>query len=168
MDCGEWLATSAEPGRAGTLKDVIETLIKLAVPGRSPIHGWGLFACRDITADEVVDETPLLVVGTRSPSGLSGHVYLLDDGRKAIPLGDGILINESENPNVAADLDDDLEVVYLWALRDIEAGEELTMSYDGSAYDESVYGESMPGESTPGESAATSLDATHLCATDQD
>jgi SET domain-containing protein len=103
--------------------------VKRAVPARSRIHGWGLFARERIAAGETVDETPLLFLET-VPDGLDRHVYSFFDGRIAAPLGDGVLVNSADDPNAEFEMDLRRRVVVLVARRDIAPGDEVTIAYD--------------------------------------
>jgi SET domain-containing protein len=103
--------------------------VKRAVPARSSIHGWGLFARERIEAGETVDETPLLFLDA-VPDGLDRHVYYLFDGRIAAPLGDGVLVNSADDPNAEFEMDLRRRVVSLVARRDIAAGDEVTIAYE--------------------------------------
>ena len=89
---------------------------------RSPIHGKGCFATRAISAEEYIGEY------TGRPTAAAGTYVLWvegDDGEFHGIDGDGVLrwLNHSADPNV------EFDGPQLFALRDIEAGEELTFHY---------------------------------------
>ena len=88
----------------------------------SEIDGLGLFATKDIKAEEVIGITHVL--DSRWP-----------DGYIRLPLGG--FYNHSEKPNCYNFTQYhnvyQCKVVYIQALRDIKAGEEITCKY--TAYD---------------------------------
>ncbi|MEM1435289.1 MAG: SET domain-containing protein-lysine N-methyltransferase [Pseudomonadota bacterium] len=86
--------------------------------GPSGIHGTGLFASKPIAADVVLGK-----LRTRTARRNGPYVLTTDAGRYRV-LCKLRYINHSKSPNVA--YVDDLTVI---ALRNIEAGEELTHDY---------------------------------------
>ena len=78
----------------------------------SEIDGKGLFAIEDIPADITL--------------GVS-HVYDKRFKNNYIRTPLGGFINESKTPNLVAEIDKDFR--YVRTLRDIKAGEELTLRY---------------------------------------
>jgi uncharacterized protein len=102
----------------------------------SPISGRGLFAARPCRADETlliidgepVDETEAL---RRERAEANWYIYW-NDGRSYIDAARtpmGRYLNHACQPNTIAVPRDEASL-YLVALRDIAAGEELTMDYD--------------------------------------
>lgn len=106
---------------------------------RSPIHGWGVFARQRIPAgtrtwelvpgvDQLID--PAAVEGTRDDlrNLLVHYTYLHPFLRKRVLCGDvAKFMNHSESPTVRGTHTTDGG--YDVAVRDIEAGEELTVDY---------------------------------------
>lgn len=78
----------------------------------SEIEGKGLFATEDIPADITL--------------GVS-HVYDKRFKNNYIRTPLGGFINESKTPNLVAEIDKDFR--YVRTIRDIKAGEELTLQY---------------------------------------
>ena len=78
----------------------------------SEIEGKGLFAIKDIPADITL--------------GVS-HVYDKRFKNNYIRTPLGGFINESKTPNLVAEIDKDFR--YVRTIRDIKAGEELTLQY---------------------------------------
>ncbi len=89
-------------------------------PGASAIHGTGLFARRAIAKDSIIG---YLEGQTTLEDGM--YVLWLDHETGFRVSGDLKYINHSDTPNAC--YYDDLSVV---ALRDIEAGEEITHNYE--------------------------------------
>lgn len=107
----------------------------------SPIHGVGVFAIRRIKKGTYVfpgDEEPMRWVKAKTLKGLPKEVRrlyedfcVIKDGGKSYGcprnfnvMTVGWYLNESKTPNVASDAKCEF-----YALRDIKAGEELTVDY---------------------------------------
>ncbi len=107
--------------------------------GRSPIHGWGVFARTRITAgtrtwefvpgvDQLLD--PAAVAGARDDlrSLLVHYTYLHPVLKKRVLCGDiAKFMNHSRTPSIRGTSAPDGG--YDVAIRDIEIGEELTVDY---------------------------------------
>jgi len=104
--------------------------------GPSNISGRGVFSTRAIGAGEVVERCPAL----RIPSSelalvqqtvLRDYLFGCDDGTGDvwIALGHGSLYNHADEPNAEYHKDADENVVVFTAVRDIAAGEEVTVAY---------------------------------------
>ena len=102
--------------------------MKRAAVGPSRIQGWGLIAREAVAMGETVDESPILLTA-RVPRDIGGHTYTLSDGRHALPCGDGVFVNHSDDPNVWPLPDLRRRVMRLIAVRDIAPGEEVTLNY---------------------------------------
>ncbi len=108
-------------------------------------RGLGVYAIRPIYEAEVIEEVPLLVVPENtfySPEGtspLADYVFVWDEGELALPLGFGALYNHSYSPNAYYEDTDHQSKCYI-ALRNIEAGEEITINYNGEPDDDASVG----------------------------
>lgn len=120
--------TSSPAGSALVDTDTGRLLVKRSQPGRSPIHGWGLFVREAIADGELIDESPLLVV-PHCPAGMTSHVWELSNGRCAVELGDGVLCNSADDPNARFEIDERRQIVSLIAVRGIGVGDEITIAY---------------------------------------
>ena len=115
---------------------------------RSPIHGVGVFAIRSIkkgtrlfdSEEEItwVDEQELKHL-SRQIRKLYEDFSVIKDGKYGCPINFNRLtmawyLNDSDQPNVI--VDDDYN---MWAARDIEEGEELTI--DSSKFSKQPYKE---------------------------
>ncbi len=94
-------------------------------------HGRGVIAVAEISGGETIEVCPILELGEGDASGLlDDYIVSLgdDSGGSALLLGYGSLYNHSEEPNAeyVADAADAYSFV---ALRDIAAGEQITISY---------------------------------------
>lgn len=102
--------------------------------GRSPIHGWGVFALDDIAAGTLVEICPAVIIDAEhaemvDDTELWGLTFDWGDGCHALALGHGSLFNHSQDPSVYAELDHDAATIEFTAVRNIAAGEELTLRY---------------------------------------
>ena len=96
----------------------------------SKIGGRGVFAKRSLSKGSIVEDAPFLAIYQEEISGeLMNYVFVLDEHCYALCLGYGSLYNHSNTPNVDHQLyPNDSRMSYI-AIRDIEAGEELTVTY---------------------------------------
>ena len=108
-----------------TLKSRID---EFALVAKSPIHGDGLFTKKPIHAGEFLGAYE----GDPYSDGLgiedTTYVLWLDGGRRGIiSMTNWCYANSSKDPNLKVVLEDEKPKFY--ALRDIQAGEELTYDY---------------------------------------
>ena len=104
---------------------------KLAVR-RSRLHRWGVFALETIRRYELLEEAPYFAVAKEELTGspiCEAYSYWLSDDTSLLAMGCAGLYNHSFEPNADFELDRINEVIRHYALRDIEAGEELTLDY---------------------------------------
>ncbi len=108
-------------------------------------RGRGIVADRDIAEGELIERSPVIVVpepdrAAVDASHVGNYIFMWEhdsvgediyrqEGRVAVVLGYASLVNHSDNPNCRFIRYIDAEALDLIALRDIEAGEELTFSY---------------------------------------
>lgn len=113
-----------------------EALRIVRVPGK----GRGIRAGRPFAAEEMVDSAPVVVVSGAewelvAETDLGRFCFVWDDerGTVAVALGRGSLFNHSYTPNVRAEKSFRGKLMRFYAVRDIAAGEELTINYNGGA-----------------------------------
>ena len=100
---------------------------------RSPVQGWGMFANEPLKKYELLEESPIIIVGREelgNPHNLGRYFADLKDGGFFIGLGSGVLYNHSLNANVAWYVDGVNLTQNYYTLRDIEVGEELFSCYN--------------------------------------
>jgi hypothetical protein len=94
-------------------------------------EGRGVVAVADIEEGETIEVCPIIELESDDAGGLlNDYVVDLGEGRDgtALMLGYGSLYNHSEDPNAMYVLETDDAYAFL-ALRDINAGEQITISY---------------------------------------
>jgi uncharacterized protein len=102
--------------------------------------GRGVVAARPIAKGELIERAPVVVVDKQhrahlEKTVLDHYVYDWSDDALAVALGAGSLFNHSYAPNaVYVKRFDESELAY-YALADIEAGDEITINYNGSPAD---------------------------------
>src|SRR4051812_47277293 len=100
-------------------------------------RGLGVFARRPIPKGEVIERVPLLIMDAEEyakgvdQSLLARYVFHWGEGRIALALGYGSLYNHSYRPNAKYE-DEEPQAKRFVALKDIGAGEEITVNYNGS------------------------------------
>lgn len=105
---------------------------------RSERSGRGVFADRHFSPGEVIEKCPVIVIPSSQldfiyETVLGDYVYPweMDVEHAAVPLGFGCIYNHSYDPNADWVQNTDELTQYYVALRDIDAGEEITVNYNG-------------------------------------
>ena len=104
--------------------------------GESAIHGRGVFATRRFGIDDVVEVCPVLEVPADQrlaleATSLNGYVFEWADDGVGVALGCGSLYNHSWDANAGYEVDFDAGEIRVYAVRPIDAGEEVTINYTG-------------------------------------
>ncbi len=96
-----------------------------------PEKGRGVFARCPIPGGTEIERVPVLVIPESEIwySSLADYVFDWTDGTVGLALGYGSIYNHSYQPN-ACYADVDGHVKTFMAIRDIEAGEEITTNYN--------------------------------------
>lgn len=113
--------------------------------GPSERDGRGVFATRDIRSGELIESAPVIVVPSEQIPQLAATVldnYCFRWGAEleevAIHLGLGSLCNHAYEPNARFELRLAQLTIEFIALRDIAAGEEITINYNGDPTSQSA------------------------------
>jgi len=98
--------------------------------------GRGVVAIKKIAAEEVFEQAPIILYRAEDEeylekTSLGNYTYAWESQWGAIVLGYGSLYNHCYHPNARYERDFDGEIMRYIALRDIEAGEEITINYNG-------------------------------------
>jgi SET domain-containing protein len=106
--------------------------------GESPGRGRGIFATVDIPEGTVIEECPVIVIPLEEVETINQTVlrdyHFMWGGTgeaSAVCLGHGSLYNHDHTPNAMYVRRLDARIIAFHALRDIRAGEEITVSYNG-------------------------------------
>ena len=107
------------------------------VPGR----GRGVVAARAFRAGEVIERAPVVVFLREQVRPLEGTLlddywFWWDETHNALALGSGSLYNHACPANARFVRDEAARVLVFVAVRDVAAGEELTVNYHGDPADE--------------------------------
>ncbi len=109
----------------------------------SSIHGRGVFTHADISEGSLLEVCPVLLIPKTQVevihnTVLHDYYFLWGDAQDeaAIVLGFGSLYNHSFLPNAEYIIDYEQETFDFVAIRDIKAGEEITVNYNGDPYEQ--------------------------------
>jgi SET domain-containing protein len=107
----------------------------------SPGKGRGVFAGRDFLAGETFEFSPVIVIPENELVGIRRTVlsnYFFKWGKDgAFALGVGSLFNHSYEPNATFTILIDRQEIEFKAIKEIAAGEEITINYNGDPHDRS-------------------------------
>lgn len=117
----------------------------MLILGYTKLKGRGVFAQKRFFKGEVIETAPVIVIPAEQvefidKTLLVHYYYYWEDKAVAIGLNLTSLLNHSYHPNtlyVKKFADQKLELI---AYQDIEAGEEITINYNGSPNDQSPLG----------------------------
>ncbi len=101
--------------------------------------GRGVFTTEPIAADTVIEISPVIVMGKDDREHLDKtklHDYIFEWGDDStqccMALGLVPIYNHSYKSNCEYIMDFETELIYIQTVRAIEAGEELTINYNGN------------------------------------
>lgn len=104
----------------------------------TPGMGRGIFTSEDIAAGTIVEVSPVIVMSAGERKLLDQtllHDYIFEWGQDrqqcAMALGYVSLYNHAVPSNCEYEMDYDAAVISIKAMRDIRAGEELFINYNG-------------------------------------
>lgn len=101
--------------------------------GKSKIEsaGYGVFAEESIEVDEIICECPML-----EDTSSRDDYYFSFNNKKYLPLGFGLLINHSDNPNCRWQYEGN--TLKFFSIKNINKGEEIFYDY-GRSYNYKKY-----------------------------
>jgi hypothetical protein len=110
----------------------------------SDLGGRGVFTGVPIKKGDLIEICPVIVmkkgeIPLLDKTTLYDYYFLWGDDQEqsAIALGYGSLYNHAAPSNADYGMDFDYETIEIQAIRDIEAGEEITINYHGDPHDTS-------------------------------
>lgn len=100
----------------------------------------GVFATQDIKKGELIHSAPVIPYPNAQhkyieKTVLDDYVYEYGINHSAIVLGYGMLFNHSYEPNATYDISFEKHTFDYFAYKDIKAGEEVTINYNGDVDD---------------------------------
>jgi SET domain-containing protein len=108
------------------------------IVGPTPLMGKGIFTSSDISAETIIEIAPVIVMSLKDRSLLDQtllHDYIFEWGEQkdqcAMALGYVPLYNHSYASNCEYEMDYEDEIITITTKRDIKAGEELFINYNG-------------------------------------
>lgn len=106
----------------------------------SDVHGQGVFAAQDIEEGQVIEVCPIILFPKSQLEYIRKTVlddYYFDWGEEgewfAFCLGYGSLYNHSYEPNAEYGMDFEAQTIDFYCIKDIRAGEEIFINYNGDA-----------------------------------
>ncbi|OXS80567.1 SET domain-containing protein [Domibacillus enclensis] len=101
----------------------------------------GVFATRDIKKGEMLHEAPVIPYPNDQhvhieKTLLADYAFEYGANHTAMLLGYGMLFNHSYEPNAVYDIHFESHSFKFYAYRDIKAGEEILINYNGEVDDE--------------------------------
>lgn len=106
----------------------------------SPGKGRGVFAGQSIPAGALIERAPVLVIKAGQWEGMERTIlfdyFFAWQEHSALAFGYGSLYNHSYTPNARYDKKFGEEVIEIVALREIAAGEEILIHYNGEPDDD--------------------------------
>lgn len=112
----------------------------------STISGRGIFAAKDFKRNELIEECHAILIRLPRPSVLQDYVFKWNDKYCAMLTGNGSLYNHSKLNNVHYEVDEENNLMHLFAVRDIKAGEELFITYGDKWFENHAYQEILPSD----------------------
>jgi len=105
----------------------------------SSVHGLGVFAAAPLSEGSLIEVCPVLLFPKTQLAAVRQTIlddYYFDWGNDgewyAFALGYGSLYNHAYQPNADYGMDFENQVIEIYALRDIDPGEEIFINYNGS------------------------------------
>ncbi len=103
----------------------------------------GVFATCSIKKGELLHSAPVIAYPNEQHEHiektlLADYAFEYGIGRTAILLGYGMLFNHSYDPNATYEINFDNETFDFFAYKDIEAGEEILINYNGEVDDQEL------------------------------
>lgn len=101
----------------------------------------GVFATRDIKKGEMLHEAPVIPYPNEQhihieKTLLADYAFEYGANHTAMLLGYGMLFNHSYKPNAVYDIHFESHSFKFYAYRDIQAGEEILINYNGDVDDD--------------------------------
>ncbi len=106
--------------------------------GPSSIDDRGVFSTEPIPKESIIEICPVIIVEADEMENLAKttlfnyyYDWIEEDKSAAIALGYGSLYNHAYHPNAEYIIDYESKTLAFYAIEDIEAGQEITINYNG-------------------------------------
>lgn len=109
--------------------------------GKSPIHGYGVFANQQFHPGDIIEECYCLLFDPQENS-FTDYVYGVD-GSNLFPLGCGSIINHSQQENAKVEYDPKHSLLTFIATKSIKPGEEVLTNYGEGWFNKRGYDEKI-------------------------
>jgi len=100
---------------------------------KTPDTGLGVYSKESIRDGEVIEIAPLIIVDSdaMSVNNLDDYIFTINKEKDqyAIALGYGSIYNHSDDPNAEWNIDQEKEQLRIIAIKDIQEGQEINVSY---------------------------------------
>jgi SET domain-containing protein len=103
------------------------------VIGRSDIHGFGVFACGDIAAGEILEKIPFIEISRESDAFFDIRFRwprCEPPVAYALPLGSACIYNHKDDPNASWETDEEQRIFRYKSIKAIANKEEIFISYN--------------------------------------
>jgi SET domain-containing protein len=110
----------------------MKPLVQNTYVGKSPVHGWGVFAKKDIRKGGIIEECPFIFSAAeeKNPAEIQAYLFAGDtDDVTVIILGYGCVYNHSAKHSANYYSDDDRGIITFVASRTIKKDEEIFIDY---------------------------------------
>lgn len=104
-----------------------ELFLNKVVVKPSSIHGYGVFAEKEIVPGELIEECHTLL--TNGEDDVLQNYYFKTENKSGIPLGFGCIYNHSDDPNAEYIYIPEEHLMLFKAIKLIQKGEEICTSY---------------------------------------
>lgn len=98
--------------------------------------GWGIFTTKDIKSGTLLEVSPVVVMSGEEKklldqTTLYNYIFDWEEDQCCMAMGNIPIYNHASPSNCEYFQDYEHQTIYIKAVRDIEAGEELTINYNG-------------------------------------
>ena len=111
---------------------------------QSSIHGLGVFARQKFRKGELIEKSPIILLDKTERellqlTSLFSYYFILKNDKTPAALGLGLssLYNHSYNANAFYGINAKKAIIIFKSVTDINAGEEITINYNGRPFDPS-------------------------------
>ena len=100
---------------------------------KSKLHGWGVFATKNIRKGEIIEQCPFLITFIENHKKMNDYIFYRTPKTGIIMLGYGSVYNHTHDHNADHIEDTEKNLIEIIANRNIKKGEEISLDY-GTEY----------------------------------